>query len=46
MNCEVIGCSVDSHFTHMEYCKKPRDKGGLGKLDIPLLADLTKNISK
>lgn len=42
INCEIIGCSVDSQFTHMEYCKKPREKGGLGKLDIPLLADLTK----
>jgi len=25
INCEVIGCSVDSHFSHAEYTKKPRD---------------------
>ena len=23
-NCALISCSVDSHFTHMEYTKKPR----------------------
>jgi alkyl hydroperoxide reductase subunit AhpC len=43
---EVVGVSIDSKFTHMEYCKKDRKKGGLGKMDIPLLADVTKSISK
>eukprot|EP01017_Pseudomicrothorax_dubius_P012114 TRINITY_DN1477_c0_g1_i1.p1 TRINITY_DN1477_c0_g1~~TRINITY_DN1477_c0_g1_i1.p1 ORF type:complete len:226 (-),score=78.01 TRINITY_DN1477_c0_g1_i1:123-800(-) len=43
-NCEVIGCSIDSHFSHMEYCKKSRADGGLGDIDIPLLADVTKSI--
>lgn len=23
-NCEILGCSVDSHFSHMEYTNKPR----------------------
>ena len=44
-NCEVISCSVDSHFTHMEYANKPRAQGGLGQMDIPMLSDLTKSIS-
>jgi alkyl hydroperoxide reductase subunit AhpC len=44
--CEVLACSVDSHFTHMEYTKKDRKKGGLGKMDIPLVADLTKDIAR
>ena len=30
--CELIACSVDSHFTHAEYTKKPRSEGGLGPL--------------
>ena len=30
----------------MEYCKKDRKKGGLGKMEIPLIADITKDISK
>lgn len=24
VGCDVVGCSIDSHFTHMEYVKKPR----------------------
>ena len=43
---EVIGASIDSHFTHMEYTKKDRKKGGLGKMDIPMIADISKEISK
>jgi alkyl hydroperoxide reductase subunit AhpC len=30
----------------MEYTKKPREQGGLGDMDIPLLSDITKKISK
>jgi alkyl hydroperoxide reductase subunit AhpC len=30
----------------MEYTKKDRKKGGLGKMDIPLIADVNKNIAK
>jgi alkyl hydroperoxide reductase subunit AhpC len=29
----------------MEYTKKDRKKGGLGKMDIPLLADVNKKIA-
>lgn len=46
INAEVIGCSIDSVFAHMEYTKKDRKKGGLGRMDIPLLADVNKNISR
>merc|ERR1719186_23652 len=43
---EVVGCSVDSHFTHLAWMNTPRTEGGLGKLNIPLLSDITKQISK
>ena len=43
---QLIACSVDSHFTHAEYTKKPRAEGGLGPMSIPMLSDLTKSISK
>ena len=43
---QLIACSVDSHFTHAEYTKKPRAEGGLGPMSIPMLSDLTKTISK
>jgi alkyl hydroperoxide reductase subunit AhpC len=41
-----MGCSIDSAFTHMEYTKKDRKKGGLGKMEIPLIADKTKKIAR
>ena len=46
IGCEIVGCSIDSAFTHMEYTKKDRKKGGIGKMDIPLIADVTKSIAK
>lgn len=46
VGCEVIGCSVDSQFCHMEWTKKPRKQGGLGEIDMPLLADLNKQVSR
>ena len=46
IGCEVVGCSIDSQFTHMEYSMKPRKKGGLGEMDIPMVSDLSKQISK
>ena len=44
-NCEVIGVSVDSAFSHLAWIETPRNKGGLGGLKYPLVADLTKKIS-
>jgi peroxiredoxin 2/4 len=44
-NTEVIGVSVDSHFTHLAWKNTPREKGGLGNVQFPLVADLTKQIS-
>jgi len=45
INCEVIACSVDSHFSHLAWTELPRKKGGLGPMNIPIVADLSKNIS-
>ncbi|HJZ53847.1 MAG TPA: peroxiredoxin [Gemmataceae bacterium] len=42
---EVIGCSIDSQFSHLAWIQTPRAKGGLGGLNYPLVADLTKKIS-
>lgn len=42
---EVLACSIDSKFSHMEYSLKPRKEGGLGGLDILLLSDVTKKIA-
>lgn len=45
-NCEVIGCSIDSHFVHRKWTLEPRTAGGLGPIDIPLLADINKQIAQ
>ncbi|HZX35175.1 MAG TPA: peroxiredoxin [Thermodesulfobacteriota bacterium] len=43
-NAEVIGVSVDSQFTHVAWRSTPRDKGGVGEVSFPLVADLDKSI--
>ncbi len=45
-NCEVIGVSVDSHFTHLAWKNTPREQGGIGNIQYPLVADLAKSISR
>lgn len=45
LGAEVIGCSVDSQFSHLAWVKTPREKGGLGQINYPLLADVTKKIA-
>eukprot|EP00455_Lapot_gusevi_P051291 TRINITY_DN760_c0_g1_i3.p1 TRINITY_DN760_c0_g1~~TRINITY_DN760_c0_g1_i3.p1 ORF type:complete len:251 (+),score=108.11 TRINITY_DN760_c0_g1_i3:67-819(+) len=46
VGCEVVGASVDSHFTHLAWTETPRAKGGLGQMHIPLLSDLSKRIAR
>lgn len=46
INAAVVGCSVDSQFTHLAWTKLARNQGGLGKIDYPLLSDITHEISK
>ncbi|XP_064404972.1 peroxiredoxin-2-like [Halichondria panicea] len=46
LNTEVVGCSVDSKYTHFAWIATPRNEGGLSDLKIPLLSDLTKQISR
>uniref|UniRef100_A0A8C5U953 Thioredoxin-dependent peroxide reductase, mitochondrial n=1 Tax=Malurus cyaneus samueli TaxID=2593467 RepID=A0A8C5U953_9PASS len=45
-NCDVVAVSVDSHFCHLAWINTPRKSGGLGKMNIPVLSDLTKQISR
>jgi peroxiredoxin (alkyl hydroperoxide reductase subunit C) len=39
-NVEVIGCSIDSQFTHLAWKNTPVDKGGIGQVKYPLVADV------
>jgi peroxiredoxin (alkyl hydroperoxide reductase subunit C) len=45
-NAEVIGVSIDSEFTHAAWRNTPVEKGGIGEVSYPLVADLSKNISR
>lgn len=45
-NCEVIGVSIDSHFTHLAWKNTPVNDGGIGNIQYPLVADLDKSISR
>ncbi|XP_045539898.1 peroxiredoxin-2 [Papilio machaon] len=46
IQCQVIGVSTDSEFSHLAWTNTPRKDGGLGKLEIPLLADYKKKVSQ
>lgn len=46
LNASIVGISTDSHFTHLAWIKTPRTQGGVGKLNFPLVADVSKNISR
>lgn len=43
---ELIACSVDSEFSHLAWTQQPRNKGGLGEINYPILADITKQIAR
>ncbi len=43
---EVIGVSVDSHYTHNAWRNTPIKEGGIGAVGYPLVADLTHSICK
>lgn len=46
LNTKVIGVSVDSQFSHYAWRNTPVEKGGIGKIKFPLVADLTKQIAR
>ncbi|BCG45390.1 Alkyl hydroperoxide reductase subunit C-like protein [Citrifermentans bremense] len=45
-NCEVIGVSVDSRFTHLAWKNTSVENGGIGNVQYPLVEDLDKSIAR
>jgi peroxiredoxin (alkyl hydroperoxide reductase subunit C) len=41
---EVIGVSIDSHFSHLAWKNTPINNGGIGKVGYPLVADIKHEI--
>tara|TARA_B100000959_G_scaffold116649_1_gene122760 strand:- start:2742 stop:3365 length:624 start_codon:yes stop_codon:yes gene_type:complete len=46
MGCEVVGISVDSHWTHNAWRNTDVNDGGIGPVPFTLAADMTREISK
>lgn len=45
-NTVVIGCSVDSVYSHNAWLRIPKKQAGIQGITYPLLADLTKDIAR
>jgi alkyl hydroperoxide reductase subunit AhpC len=46
LGAEVLGVSIDSEYSHLAWKKTSRKEGGIGDVKYPLVADVTKEISK
>lgn len=44
-NTQVVGVSIDSHFSHWAWLNTPKNKGGIEGVTYPLVSDLDKTIS-
>ncbi len=45
-NVQVIGCSVDSCFSHHAWLSMPKSKGGIKGVTYPIVSDLNKSIAR
>jgi peroxiredoxin (alkyl hydroperoxide reductase subunit C) len=45
-NAQVIGCSIDSVYSHFAWLNTPRSMGGIQGVQYPLLSDITKSIAE
>ena len=43
---QVIGCSIDSQFTHIAWRNTPVNEGGIGEVKYPLVADVKHEICR
>lgn len=43
-NAQVIGCSVDSCYSHLAWVMTPKSRGGIQGVTYPILSDLSKSI--
>ncbi|MEM6689322.1 MAG: peroxiredoxin [Planctomycetota bacterium] len=46
LDVQILGVSIDSHFTHLAWTNTNRQEGGIGKCEYPLIADLSKQIAR
>jgi peroxiredoxin (alkyl hydroperoxide reductase subunit C) len=46
LDVQVLGVSIDSHFSHLAWRNTTRSNGGIGPIEYPLIADLNKSIAQ
>ncbi|GGE29634.1 peroxiredoxin [Marinithermofilum abyssi] len=46
LDCEILGVSTDSQYSHRAWIKTPRDDNGLGNIKYPLGADTTHKVAR
>jgi peroxiredoxin (alkyl hydroperoxide reductase subunit C) len=45
-NAQVVGCSIDSAFSHAAWLNTPKSKGGIQGITYPIVSDIHKTISR
>jgi len=45
-NVQLIGCSIDSKFSHHAWLSTPKNKGGIEGVKYPIVADLHRTIAR
>lgn len=45
-NAQIIGCSVDSPYSHLAWLNTPKHKGGIQGVQYPIVSDLNKTIAR
>ncbi|MBF5050605.1 Thioredoxin peroxidase [Candidatus Clavichlamydia salmonicola] len=45
-NTVVLGCSIDSWFSHAAWLKTPKTQGGIEGVTYPLLSDINKHLAR
>ncbi len=43
---QVVGCSIDSWFSHLAWLNTPKNKGGIEGVEYPLISDINKHIAR
>ncbi len=45
-NAQLLAVSVDSCYSHQAWVKTPRERGGLGRVNYPMVSDMSRKISE
>lgn len=43
---QIVGCSIDSWFSHLAWLNIPKNKGGIEGVEYPLVSDINKQIAR